>query len=482
MTSQFLKRSTPLLAALALAGCVSYSGINPQANLTATSDLSMASASIQWPTTRAWEVLDDPVLNKLMQQALEKNPTIKVAQARLSKVAALADAAGANRYPEVGVGLSMQPEHFTENYIYPPPFAGNIYSTNSLMVNAKYEFDFWGKNGDVLAAALSNEKAARAEIQSAQLLIETSVAKSYFTLARCLEQKKILEHTLAQREELFNLTHQRLAAGLETKQDMQIAKQGVPAIREDLIKLDEQISLSRNALAALIGKGPQATQDIVATLPDHVVFSTPDSIPAELIGRRADISAARDRVEAAGKLISATKTEFYPNINLTAFGGFMSLGFSHWLDGTSKDYGVGPAISLPIFDGGRLRADLSSKTAEYDLAVESYNQTLIEAVHDVADQLSSLRSLSLQEKQQSELLHNAESVHEIARQREVAGLVNHAVVLNAETALLAQQSASIDLRTRAVELNVNLIRALGGGFDENASNKNTAQADSAKTN
>jgi len=494
MKSQFLNRSTasvtPLLLALLMAGCVSYSGITPKASLTTPADLSLSSASIQWPTERAWEVLHDPVLSDLMVQALEKNPTIKVARARLDKVSALADAADANRYPAVSVNASMMPEHFTENYIYPPPYAGSVYSTNSLTVNAKYEFDFWGKNGDALAAALSNEKAAQAEIQSAQLLIETSVAKSYFTLARGLAQKKILEHTMVQREELFNMTNQRLAAGLDTTQEMRVSKQGLPAIREEIIKLDEQISLARNALAALIGKGPDATQNVMASLPDRTVFPTPDSIPAELLGRRADIAAARDRVEAAGKLVAATKTEFYPNINLSASAGFLSLGFSHWIDGSSQDYSVGPAISLPIFDAGRLRANLSGKTAEYDMAVQSYNQTLIEAVHDVADQLSSLRSLALQEKQQSELLHNAESVHEIAQQREKAGLVNHAVVLNAETTLLAQQSAAIDLRTRAVELNVNLIRALGGGFDEKIQQKtaqqsspqNNPQADSAKPN
>jgi NodT family efflux transporter outer membrane factor (OMF) lipoprotein len=391
-------------------------------------------------------------------------------------------AADANRLPDVSINASVTPERFTENYIYPPPYAGSIYSTNLLMVDAKYEFDFWGKNRDLIAAAISNEKAAQAEIQSAQLLIETSVAKSYFTLARSLEQKKILERTLAQREELFNLRRQLLTAGLDTKQETQITRQGLPAIREDIIRMDEQISLSRNALAALIGKGPDATQNIIASLPANVSYGAPATVPAELIGRRADISAARDRVIAAGKLINATKTEFYPNVNITAFAGFSSLGFAHWLDGSSRDYGVGPAISLPIFDGGRLRADLSSKTAEYDIAVESYNQTLIEAVHDVADQLTSLRSLEQQQKQQAELLQNAQSVYDIAQQREKAGLVSHSAVLGAETTLLTQRSAAIDMRTRAVELNINLIRALGGGFNETAMQNHDDQSTASNLN
>ncbi|PRC91283.1 efflux transporter outer membrane subunit [Solimicrobium silvestre] len=466
MKSSLFLRISPLVAALALAGCVSYSGITPHSTAASNTDLSLSSATIQWPSEQWWNVYNDAVLSDLITQALAKNPSIKLAQARLERVAAMAQAVDAGTLPEVGVGLSMTPEHFTENGLYPPPFAGNIYSTNLLMVNAKYEFDFWGKNRAALDSALSTEKAAKAELQSAHLLIAASVAKSYFSLAHFSEQKKVLEMTLAQREELLNVSQQRLAAGLDTQQELHISKEGLPAIRAEIIKLDEQISLSRNALAALIGKGPEATLQVVASFPTDINMNMPDSIPANLIGRRADISAARARVDAANKQIAVAKTEFYPNINLTAFAGFSSLGFSHWLDGSSRDYGVGPAISLPIFDGGRLRANLSSKDAEYDIALESYNQTLIEAVHDIADQISSLRSLAQQQKQQAELQHNAESVYELAQQREKAGLVSKVTVLNAQTAVLTQQSAAIDLKARALDLTVNLNRALGGGFND----------------
>ena len=474
MKSPILKRAAPLLTALLLAGCVNYSGISTHATLTSSSDLALSKANIQWPNDHSWEILNDPTLNDLMKQALENNPTIKIAQARLARVAAITKVAEANRWPEVAIDASVMPERFTENGVYPPPFAGSIYSTNMLMVDAKYEFDFWGKNRAALDAAISNEKAAQAEIHSARLIIETSIAKSYFTLAHDLEQKKILEKTLAQRDELFNLTHRRLEAGLDTRQDMKISAQGIPAIKSEIVQLDEQISLARNALAALIGKGPDATKDIVAVLPDRQFRNLPDSVPADLIGRRADITAARLRAEAASRQIDATKTEFYPNVNLSAFAGFSALGFGRWLDPSSRDYAIGPAISLPIFDAGRLRAKLGDKTAEYDIAVESYNQTLIEAIHDIADQLTSLRSLEQLQKQQNELQRSAENVFEIAQQREKAGLVNRATVLNAETTLLAQYSAANDLKTRGIELNINLIRALGGGFNEQIPAKEVA--------
>lgn len=466
MTIPFLKRSTPLLAALALAGCANYAGIHPHATMTKPDQLSMTDAKTDWPQQRPWEMLHDPVLTSLIDQALANNPNLQVAATRLDKVAALVSEADANRYPEVGVGASSIRERFTENGLYPPPFGGSTYSTNLLMVNAKYEFDFWGRNRDALAAAVSEQRAAQAELESARLLIETSVTKSYYTLASNLEQKAMLEKFLAEREELTNIAEHAKTAGLETAQAVKGTNQGIPAMKATISYLDEQIELSRNALAALIGKGPEATRDVVAKFPDNVSVGVPASIPADLIGRRADISAARWRVEAAAKMINVSKAGFYPDINLSAFAGFSSLYFSNWLKGSSKDYGGGPAISLPIFDAGRLRADLRDKTADYDLAVASYNQTLVEAVHDVANLLTSLKALGEQQKQQNALLQSASEVYEIAVQREKAGLADRVAVLNAEASLLNQQSLAIVLRARSVDLHVNLMRALGGGFDE----------------
>ena len=166
--------------------------------------------------------------------------------------------------------------------------------------------------------------------------------------------------------------------------------------------------------------------------------------------------------------MDVVKAGFYPNINLTAFAGLTSLGFGHWINASSRDYGVGPAISLPIFDAGRLRAQLSSKDAEYDMAVESYNQALIAAVHDVADQLSSIYALSQLQNQHAELQRNAVAVFELAQRREQAGLISRIAVLNAQSAVLAQAADEVNLKTRSIELAINLARALGGGFQAGA--------------
>jgi NodT family efflux transporter outer membrane factor (OMF) lipoprotein len=465
-----LFRLIPVAASVMLSACASFSGIEPQSSATSAADLSLVSASsVQWPQAQWWTSYNDPVLSELIAQALVQNPGIKLAQARLAKVTALTGAVQAGSLPRVDLGLQSSWERFTENGLVPPPLAGTTTTNNSLMVNATYEIDFWGKNRAALEAALSVEKAAQAEIASARLLITASIAKSYFSVARAMEQKKILQTTLDQREQLLSLTRQRVDAGMDSKQALYLSEAAIPAIRAEMIAQDEQLALSRHALAALLGQGPEATSTVAAGFPALASSVLPDAIPADLIGRRADISAARERVNAAGKQIKVAQTEFYPNVNLRAFAGLTSLGVSNWLSSGSRDYGVGPAISLPLFDGGRLRANLRGKDADYDAALESYNQTLTEAVRDVADQISSLRALALQEKQQAAMQSNADVLYQVEQQREQEGLVSKLSVLNAQSAVFMQRRAAVELKARALDLTINLNRALGGGFNDSAS-------------
>jgi NodT family efflux transporter outer membrane factor (OMF) lipoprotein len=187
-------------------------------------------------------------------------------------------------------------------------------------------------------------------------------------------------------------------------------------------------------------------------------------IPADLLGRRADIAAARWRVEASSSDVANAKTQFYPNINLVAFAGFSSIGLGNLLNSGSQQWGVGPAVRLPIFEAGRLRANLRGKTADLDAAVESYNAAVIDAVRDVADQVASSQAIVRQQLEQRAAQDAAESAYDIAVQRYKAGLGNYLNVLTAETSVLAQRRLAVDLAGRALDTQVALIRALGGGY------------------
>ena len=187
-------------------------------------------------------------------------------------------------------------------------------------------------------------------------------------------------------------------------------------------------------------------------------------VPANLLGRRADIAAARWRVEAATSDVANARTQFYPNINLVAFAGFSALGFGNLTKSGSGQWGVGPAVRLPIFEGGRLRANLRGKTADLDAAIESYNGAVLDAVRDVADQVSSAQSVARQQAEQAESQRAAEAAYDIAVQRYGAGLGNYLNVLTAETTVLAERRQAVDLAARALETQVGLARALGGGW------------------
>jgi len=290
------------------------------------------------------------------------------------------------------------------------------------------------------------------------------VARSYVQLARLIDQRDVAKRSLAQRDEILALIRQRVDAGLDTKVELRQGEGALPETRAQLEALEEQITLARHSLAALTGQGPQALDQLTPQLQAVQAVPLPANVPADLLGRRADISAARWRVEAAGNDVASAKAQFYPNVSLTAFAGLSSLGLDRLFKSGSEQWGVGPAIHLPIFDSGRIRANLRGKSADFDVAVETYNAAVIDAVRDVADQISSLQSIARQQTEQVQAQAAAESAYDFAVQRYKAGLGTYLTVLNAEASVLAQRRSATDLKARALDTQVALIRSLGGGY------------------
>jgi NodT family efflux transporter outer membrane factor (OMF) lipoprotein len=256
----------------------------------------------------------------------------------------------------------------------------------------------------------------------------------------------------------------RVRAGLDTRLELNQSEGGLPEARLQLEALQEQTVLTRNALAALIGRPNSVVAQEIPALAAIKNVATASTIPADLLGRRADIAAARWRVEASGKDVVNAKTQFYPNINLVAFAGVSSLGLGRLLDAGSQQWGVGPALRLPIFDAGRLRANLRGKTADLDAAVESYNAAVIDAVRDAADQVASTQAIARQQTEQRAAQASAEGAYDIAAQRYKAGLGTYLNVLTAETNVLTQRRGAVDLAARSLDTQVALMRALGGGY------------------
>jgi NodT family efflux transporter outer membrane factor (OMF) lipoprotein len=457
------------MSLLLLASCANFKGIETTGQATlpgdyATSD-SLPSQGGQWPSQNWAGNIGGAPLQALVDEALAVNPGLLITASRVNAARAMAEGAGAALRPKVGASFSDVYQRFTENGLIPPPFAGEYLSDSELALNFAYDFDFWGRHSADLRSAVSEDKAAQAEHYTSRLMLTSAIVRSWIQLARQYEQLDLVEQQQAIRFKIDRLTQLRLAAGLDTQTDKQLTTLQTAALRSEQAQWQESITLTRNQLAALMGQGPDRGQRIVRPmLPTDAAIALPSELPLALLGRRPDIVAARWRVEAAQGDVDAAKAQFYPNVNISAFVGASSLGLADLLKSGSRVVGVGPAISLPIFEGGRLRAQLKGKVAAYDGVIAAYNQTLTEALHDVADQVQSLRSADMQIENQRTATQAAAVSLKLAQQREHVGTVSMLQVLAAESAWVMQRKLELDTQARRADLGVALIKALGGGF------------------
>jgi NodT family efflux transporter outer membrane factor (OMF) lipoprotein len=459
-----MRAAAAAVAALVLAGCADMAHIDSHAKLRDADSLGLSAAQAAPAVDSQWWLgFGDAQLNALVGQALQGNPDLQVARARLARAQASTAVAEAAGKPQIDGQLDLTRQKFSGNYIYPSPLGGSIQETGTLQLNASWELDFFGKNRTAIEAAIGSANAAAADADAARVLLASNVARGYFQWARLTDQLAVARRTLAQREETLKLVRDRVSAGLDTRLELRQSEGGLPQARQQIESLGEQIALAQHALDALVAQ-PNATQGLAPPALGGIRPIALPTIPADLLGRRADIAAARWRVEAATSDVANAKTQFYPNINLVAFAGFSSIGFDNLVKSGSQQWGVGPAIRLPIFEGGRLRANLRGKAADLDAAIESYNASVLDAVRDVADQVASAHSVARQQAEQREAQSAAEAAYDIAVQRYGAGLGNYLNVLTAETSVLAQRREAVELAARALDTQVGLARALGGGW------------------
>ena len=467
-----LKAASRLLlgsvALATLAACANFSGIESTAkpldatslglkNLDASKDDQRVATDSDW-----WQSFGDAQLNALVQKALQDNPGLKTTQARLLRAQATSAVVQATDGVQVNASADLTRQLFSANNIYPPPYGGSVWENGTLQATASWELDFFGKNRAALDAALGQIKATEADAIAARGLLAANVARNYFQLVRLQAQLELAQRTLEQRESIQQLVKSRVNAGLDTALELQQAGSALPEARLQIEILKEQQGLTRNALAALTAQPESALQLELPALNKIAGVRVAQAMPLDLLGRRSDIAAARWRVEAALKDVGAAKAEFYPNINLVGFSGLSSIGFDKLLKSDSEQWGVGPAIRLPIFDGGRLRAKLRGKTAELDAAIESYNAQVLEAVHEVADRITSSQAVRRQQLEQSAAQAANETAYAIALQRYKAGLGNYLNVLSAEAPVLAQRRQGVDLAARALDTQIQILHAIGG--------------------
>ena len=464
----------PLLAGvLALGGCASHQGISSSAQpLTAVTLPSMAAlpaADANWPKQQWWAAYGDAQLNRLIDSALEHSPTLATAQARIAQAQAAAGRANANTAPQVNGAADLSYGRFSENHQIPkPPIGkgGEYASQGRLAIDFSYDLDLWGRNAALMRAADAQLHAAEFDREAARLALTTAIARAYIQLAAQYDTEDILRATLKQRGAIRDLSRQRVAAGLDTRIELMQSTSNEAALQAELAQIDTAQAVTRLQLAALAGEMPTAAAGIARPRLTPASFSVPANLPLDLLGRRPELAAQRARIAAAIGDADAAKAQFYPNITLSAMIGLQSIGLGNLLSPGSIMSSVGPAIRLPIFDAGRLRANYAGKNAEIDLAISQYNGSVLSAAQDVSEQLTRAAALAREDLAVTAALAASEEAYRLALLRYKGGLSPYLSVLAVEGQVLSQRRAVLELKNRRQDLQISLIRALGGGFSE----------------
>lgn len=463
-------------ALLALAGCASPGStpsalqpLSPQA-----AGLPTASAAAE-TTSPAGEVTPSPVealslgdarLAALLRQALAEHPSQAAARARVQRAQALAGQRQASDGPQVGLSVDLARQRYTENGLVPAPVAGSVWNSGTLQIGASWSPDFFGEHAAALAAAVGQARAAQADQAATALVLGEQVAGAYVQVARLLAQREVLDQQRQQREDVLALLRQRVQAGVEDRLALSPAEVAVHDVSVQRAALDEALTLTRHQLAVLCGQAPQTLDALAPSLDALHLPTLPTQLAADLLGRRPDVVAARWRAEAATQDVAVARAQFYPNVNLGAFVGLNALGLDRLLESGSRQMGVAPALRLPLFDGGRLRAQLGARQAERDDSVAQYNAKVLDAVREAADGLGRLNSLAAQQSAQRQAQQSADEGLALAQQRYRAGLGNRLAALNAQTSVLAQRQQARQLQANHLSAGLGLIRALGGGWQD----------------
>ena len=457
--------------ALAMAGCATVppdaSTVTPHA-IAATLPATIHLASEGWPDARWWTGWHDPQLDVLIEQALASGPTLEVAATRIGSAHAALARSRADAGLETALNANASRQRYSGNGLFPAPIGGAWYSEETVRLEARYNFDWWGRNHALIAASAGEVNARKASYAQAERTLAASVAQRYFTLQGLWARRANLEQLGAVQRELVGDRDRRIAHGLATATDRAAALADLAQLRKELAQLDGDVAREREALRALLGAGP----DALTTLRPVALPATQPALPAqlgiELLARRPDLQAARWQVEAALSRTEAARAAFYPDVNLSAALGLDSISLAHLLRAGSRTLLVQPALSLPLFDSKRLSAQLAGTRSERDELIAQYNQAVVDAVRDVAQDGAAVQGLAAQLREQDEAGLARAAILRATQARVDRGLADRHALLTARLALLQQQEGALALRQAQLLAEVALVHALGGGYRADA--------------
>ena len=420
-----------------------------------------------WPAYNWWTLFEDKQLNGLIEETLEGNFDLKASIARLRRAQAQARQARSPLLPQLSAKGEDNYQHLSHDGLVrrPPSLVPAVVNQIDLALNFEYEIDLFGKNRQRYQAAIGREKAQRAEMSQALLMITTALTATYFDYQSQLATLKISRDLLEARQAYVDLVHLRVENGVDDQIILENAHVLLLGAEESVAILEKEVAIGESQLKILMGLGPDDPREFeTPTSMFNHPFPLPETIPVDLLARRPDLMAQIWRVEAAAHMIGAAKAAFFPNINLAAFVGLESLKFSKLFSMDSFAAALNPAVNLPIFKGGKLRAQLEESHADFDTAVYDYNTLLLQASKEVSDQLKTLQLTNKQGIFQSEVMNQLIHVSDLTLMRFEKGLDNSLTLMNIQIEVLNAGLKEITIQNARHLAVLNLIKSLGGGY------------------
>ena len=409
-----------------------------------------------------WTIFGDSDLNALEEQVAPANQTLRAAQASYDQARAQITAIRSNLYPTVSAGPSITHNGISRDY--PTGLQGSRYGLFSLPISVSFDPDLWGRIRRTVASAREQFQASAADLENVKLELQTELAADYFS-ARALDaQKQILDNNVIAYAKALELNQNRYIGGVASKAEVVQAQTQLSQTEAQDIDVSVARTQFNHAIAVLIGRPPEGF-----ALPTEPLTQEPPAIPVGvpslLLERRPDIALAERQMAAANEQIGIARAAFFPDLVISATGGFQSGSIVNWFTWPSRFWAVGPQMVETVFDAGRRRAQVQIAQAGYDLTVANYRQTSLTAFQEVEDNLSSLRILEQEQAKQHEATEAAQASVALTTNRYKGGLVTYLDVVTAQTIALNNEQSEVGILNRRLSASVQLIRALGGGWD-----------------
>ncbi len=411
-----------------------------------------------------WTAFNDPALDRLEERVDVTNQSVAAAEAQFRQARALVMATRAGYFPTVTAGASATRSRRSSNAAGGAAVSGGAASDLLLSGDVSWEIDLWGRVRRAVEASRAGAQASAADLESVRLSVRAELAQDYFAMRALDAQRKLLDETAAAYAKSLELTNNRYAGGVASKGDVLQAETQLKTTQAQAIDVGVQRAQLEHAIAALVGT-PASSFSLAPAPLDGVPPAIPVGIPAELLERRPDIAAAERRVAAANAQIGVAEAAFFPNITLSASGGFEAATLAKWLSWPSRFWAVGAAVSEAVFEGGLRRAQTEEARAAYDGSVAAYRGTVIGAFQQVEDELAALRILEEEAATQDEAVTAARKSLDVVVNQYKAGTVSYLNVVVVQATLLADERTARDILGRRMTAAVLLVKALGGGWN-----------------